>query len=89
MDPGYEDGASYRNGWVSYTFENNDVHVFDVKDLLGNKLSDSFPEAAERTAEVSWIIAEKPDCEIIYDNTEITNKSVTAEIILPEGEGLR
>jgi len=87
VDPNYGDGASYRNGWVSYTFENNDVHVFDVKDLLGNKLSDHFPEE-ERTAEVSWIIAEKPDCEIVYDNTEITNRPVTAEIILPEGEGL-
>ncbi len=85
------DGYTYQNGWVSYTFENNGTHTFDVTDLAGNKIGD-FTDinqdglgAWNITAKVDWIDKDLPDCTITYSKTGPTNQPVDATIHCPPG----
>lgn len=79
-----QEGITYKDGWGSYTFEDNGTFVFDVQDKYGKKLKDYFPEE-QITASVTWIDKTPPACTLTYSNTEITRDPVTVTINCPDG----
>jgi len=64
------------NGLTTYTFKENGIFVFELKDRAGN--------IGYVEAKVNWIDKQAPTARIKYNTNSLTNQNVVAEIVADE-----